>query len=86
MTWMPTLTGNRCICLGCRELFNSPSIFERHRVGDWMERGAHRRCLTVPEMVAKGWVKNAAGFWIRARNDGAPWHRTDSSGDRVAAA
>jgi hypothetical protein len=58
------LTGNRCRCSGCGEYFNSVSIFDRHRAGDWQERGANRRCLTVDQMLAKGYLKNAAGFWI----------------------
>lgn len=58
------LTGSRCRCAGCGEVFNSVSVFARHRVGGWADQGAHRRCLTVLAMVRKGWTQNAAGFWI----------------------
>jgi len=67
----PALTGNRCQCPACLDLFNSPSIFDRHRVGDFAKAGElrhERRCLTAREMAARGWSRNGAGFWIeRAR-------------------
>jgi hypothetical protein len=38
-----------------------------HRVG---KHGEDRRCLTADEILAKGWAKNPAGFWItEARPD-----------------
>lgn len=58
------LTGARCRCARCDELFNSVSIFDRHRVGSYQERGTLRRCLSVDEMVVRGWARNARGFWI----------------------
>ena len=65
------LTGSRCQCPACGEYFNSTSTFDRHRVGDFAKPGqlmGTRRCLFVSDLVAKGWGRNAAGFWIeRAR-------------------
>lgn len=61
------LTGKHCVCYRCGEYFNSASTFDGHRVGDWRERGTHRRCLTVAEMTALGWLKNAGDYWIRER-------------------
>lgn len=62
------LTGKRCRCSACGEHFNSDSTFSRHRVGDYEREGRNRRCLRTLDLVAKGWSKNAAGFWIeRAR-------------------
>lgn len=58
------LTGSRCRCQACGELFNSVTAFTRHRVGSWADRGALRRCLSPTEMTLKGWARNAAGFWI----------------------
>ena len=73
------LTGSRCRCAQCRGSFNSVSVFDSHRKGNFEECGAERRCLTVLEMRAKGWRVNARGFWIeRSRCDMA--HR---SGDRI---
>lgn len=73
------LTGSRCRCSACGELFNSVSLFDRHRVGTWEHRGANRRCLTIPQMQARGWRLNVRGFWIeRSRPDAAP-----RSGDQV---
>jgi len=68
MTAPPTkrLRGRRCLCRGCGEFFNSLSPFEQHRVGVFGIPGA-RRCLTVAEMRAKGWLPNAAGFWTTGK-------------------
>lgn len=60
----PRLTGLRCCCGGCRESFNSVTAFDFHRTGDYGNRGANRRCLSVAEMVAKGMSRSRTGFWI----------------------
>lgn len=59
---------NQCSC--CGELFSSGSAFEKHRTGPFGVAGkpSNRRCLTVAEMVSKGYLKNATGFWIRGSN------------------
>ena len=79
------LTGSRCRCTSCGEYFNSVSIFDLHRVGSWQDRGAHRRCLTVEEMRARGYLKNASGFWIEKSRQNARERpdRADLSGDRL---
>lgn len=56
------LAGNRCQCTACGDYFNRVSTFDKHRVGTF---GVDRRCMSAEEMTAKGWAKNAAGFWIR---------------------
>jgi hypothetical protein len=61
------LTGSRCRCPACSDLFNSVSVFDRHRVGPWTDRGIHRRCLTRAEMTERGWSVSPAGFWIERR-------------------
>lgn len=58
----PKLSGNRCQCTGCNEYFNSDFAFERHRVGS--HKGNRRRCLSLTEMVVKGFSRNAKGFLI----------------------
>ena len=58
---MKLLTGNRNQCQACKEYFNSNSPFDKHRTGTY---GVNRRCLTPDEMLAKGMLKNDAGFWI----------------------
>ena len=74
------LTGSRCRCTTCSEVFNSVSVFDRHRVGSWQGRGALRGCLTIDEMVIRGWSVNARGFWIeRQRID------TNSTSDDLIA-
>lgn len=55
-----TLRGDRNQCQGCMEYFNSTHAFEKHRVG---EHGKDRRCLSRQEMLAKGMVLGADGFW-----------------------
>lgn len=84
----PALTGKRCQCAACGEYFNGVQPFERHRAGRFAKPGAwqgNRRCLTVPEMVARGFIRNAAGFWcerasaehaMRPRAHGLPAPRT----------
>ncbi len=57
----PRLTGNRCECTTCGELFNGVSGFNRHRVGRY---GVDRRCLDASEMAAFGFSRNATGFWV----------------------
>ena len=54
------LTGDRNQCRGCNAYFNSTDAFSKHRTGPHDSR----RCLTDAEMLGKGMVKNAAGFWI----------------------
>lgn len=56
----PKLTGNRCQCTACGENFNGVQPFDAHRLG---EHGVNRHCMTVPDMEAAGFVRNAAGFW-----------------------
>lgn len=85
------LTGSRCRCVGCGEHFNSASVFDRHRIGSFgtLRRPDDRRCLTPAEMTAKGWAKNAAGFWVResgavlAEKRRGSCQRTRKSGDRT---
>lgn len=68
----PRLTGSRCQCCKCGEIFNSTSTFTRHRVGNWESLGANRRCLNPDQMTARGWSRNPEGFWIeRKRIDAA---------------
>lgn len=56
---------DRCQCGACGELFNSTSMFDRHRAG---QPGKGRRCLSPAEMEAKGYSRNAGGYWIRGQN------------------
>lgn len=62
----PKLTGRRCECTSCGDLFNSESAFDRHRVGEFAGLGgtSSRRCLTEAELLAIGWSRNGAGAWI----------------------
>jgi hypothetical protein len=78
------LTGSRCRCQACGELFNSTTAFTRHRVGPWTDRGAWRRCLVRAEMVQMGWAYNAAGFWITETRV-ARLGRSARNGDRLEA-
>ena len=64
----PKLTGRRCQCCGCGEYFNGERGFDRHRVG---VHGVNRRCLSIAEMTARGWYRNAAGFLAMTRLDSA---------------
>jgi hypothetical protein len=57
-----TLRGDHNQCPTCKEYFNSTRAFDAHRVGPYGQR--QRRCLTVPEMLAKGMGKNKGDWWV----------------------
>lgn len=62
----------KSLCRGCHQMFTSLSAFDLHRTGKFENN--KRRCLTEQEMLAKGMVQNAKGWWMRATFDGAlPW-------------
>ncbi|WP_148667894.1 hypothetical protein [Mizugakiibacter sediminis] len=71
------LTGNRCQCPACGEYFSRVRAFDRHRVGTV---GIGRRCLAEAEMIARGWQRNAAGYWVTTALDGAGRRRLAVSG------
>ena len=64
------------ICPTCGEDFNGIRLFDAHRVGRhaYLYDAEHpdgRRCLTLEEMLAKGWQRNRFGRWTdpsRARD------------------
>lgn len=58
----PKLTGTRCQCPTCGEIFASPRAFDRHRVGPYGE--GKRRCLDVAELRASGWARSVGGHWL----------------------
>ena len=63
------LTGGRCQCTACGELFDSVTAFDRHRVVPFNlgEPGFGLHCLSEAEMLAKGMTRNPAGwFWVTA--------------------
>ena len=68
-----TLTGNRNQCTGCNEYFNHDYGFDRHRIGK--HRGNQRRCMSVAEMVKKGFSKNARGSGSLSRRPRREWHQ-----------
>ena len=74
------LSGSRSRSMACGVLFNSVSTIDSHRLGNREGRGANRRCLTPDEMLARGWLVNAKGFWISRRRPDVPRR----SGDRIA--
>lgn len=51
--------GAKTECPACLEVFNGEKAFLKHKVGDYPER----RCLTVPEMQMKGYVRGRYGHW-----------------------
>jgi hypothetical protein len=62
----------KSLCKGCDQMFTSLSAFDLHRTG--MFEHKKRRCLTGQEMLEKGMVQNAKGWWMRSAFDvGIPW-------------
>jgi hypothetical protein len=72
------LGGARCRCGACGDLFNVVSTFDAHRVGGYDAR----RCLATDDRVARGWLRNDAGFWITSRMPPGRLDRARRSGDR----
>lgn len=61
------LTGCRCQCPSCGDYFASPRAFDRHRIGAYARPGEFkhsRRCMTLGEMLAVGWCRDARGFLL----------------------
>jgi len=70
------------VCTTCSEDFASLAAFDRHRVGEYPQRGPAesvgpldewtpergRRCLGVNEMLDTGFERNAYGRWSIARD------------------
>lgn len=66
------LIGDRCRCGACGESFNSTFTFERHRVGTF--EPLERCCLSVAQMLAQGFRKNKAGYWVHRATRSRPSH------------
>lgn len=49
-------------CRGCNKGFKSVTSFDKHRVGKFNVR-YDRRCLSIDEMVVKGFHCNDKGVW-----------------------
>jgi hypothetical protein len=73
---------DKCLCRACGQYFKSSGTFTKHRVGNWEAQGANRRCLTVEEMSALGWLLNETGHWIRGKRPASAPARHGRSGDR----
>ncbi len=57
------LTGRRCACGNCGELFNSLPAFDKHRINIPGTRG-DRGCRDELEMIEAGMSVNLAGYWV----------------------
>lgn len=71
----PLLSGNRCQCRACGLSFTSVREFDRHRTGAYANAGewqGSRRCLTLAELIARGWRMDARGHWMQGRPQRAP--------------
>lgn len=84
------LRGDRCQCCACKAYFNSTYAFDKHRTGIYSHDLTSRRCLTIPEMIAKGMSLSAKGFWITSKRPILPSERDeiatiDKIGTTVAA-
>jgi hypothetical protein len=52
----------KCLCRACNQTFRRLSTFDIHRVGPWTDR----RCLSVAEMLARGFSQDSLGYWRQA--------------------
>ena len=69
-------------CTTCGEIFGSIGAFDAHRIGSYLQKGRPeyvgsledwtpskgRRCLTVAELVERGFETNAFGAWSFSRD------------------
>jgi hypothetical protein len=61
-------------------MFTSLSAFDLQRTGKYERK--KRRCLTQQEMLEKGMVQNAKGWWMRsAFHVEIPWSMSVEEGD-----
>ncbi len=73
----------KSLCRGCHQMFTSLSAFDMHRTGKFERK--MRRCLTEQDMLAKGMVQNAKGWWMRAAFDGEiPWPTPEDELEEVS--
>lgn len=77
MSSIKPLRGQRNQCGACREYFARNSGHAKHRVGSFSEDT--RRCLSVPEMEARGFTRAAGGFWRMPSRGENPWSKTKES-------
>ena len=56
------ITGVRCKCRTCGEVFRSAAGFDKHRVG--AHGTADRRCMTEVEMTLAGMARGKDGLWV----------------------
>ena len=63
--WACRLNGERNQCGTCGHFFTGTKSFDRHRTGPWGKQGvpSKRRCLTIPEMIEKGFTRNEYFYW-----------------------
>jgi len=66
----PKLTGSRCQCTVCGEVFGNVRGFDRHRIGTLGE--PDRRCLTAADLLAAGWRRNPRGILLTPAAEHAP--------------
>ena len=59
-------------CTACCQTFGGTKIGDTHRIGQFDPRDPRdaRRCLTVEEMVEKGWTQDDRGVWHMAGLEG----------------
>lgn len=60
----------RSECAACGAVFAGVRAFDAHRVGPFIRGG--RRCLTPPEMQARGMAQDARGWWMLPASTNRP--------------
>ena len=70
--WKPGVEHNAHIrvagrnqCAGCLEFFSGDTAFDDHRTGPFgtPTQKSKRRCLTIPEMLKKGFRRDSYFYW-----------------------
>ena len=79
---------NRCRCATCGEYFNGEKAFDMHRIGEYptkLGQKSTRRCRTWKEMIERGMVKSADGYWITEAMRAPAAHRRAKGATRPRA-
>lgn len=61
MDFKAPLTGERCGCTVCREVFSGEEAFSLHRTGSYAD--GQRRCLSRTEIAEAGLTLRENGVW-----------------------
>jgi len=76
---------DKCRCMACGAYFRRSGTFAAHRIGNWENDGANRRCRTASEMLALEWLRDTEGYWVQGNLPARAIGKLRASRDRQKA-